>query len=260
MPQVTDPLCVTGAVVLKPEGSDVIATEFLGTAFLISFDILMTARHVLEPVSIPDGLRLAVVFTEPKLVLVDLAEIWLHPRYDIGFARLATARLDYDVFDVTWFDPFAESDVMAFDFSATLAKSMQPDGSLRFELIANFQKGNILRTYTAYHGPRYPTRSVDISFPAFKGASGAPVIDCTSRRVCGMLVGNLERHLMPAQLEEVRDQTGEVAERRRYFLPVGQAIHWSVLGDAIRACPIAPDEAAHGGVFRPKPIVEGDQD
>ena len=61
-----------------------------------------------------------------------------------------------------------------------------------------------------------------------------------------MLVGNTERHLLPAHLDQVLDKDGLLVESRSYFLPIGRAIHWSVLAEAVQLCPFAPNEATGG--------------
>ena len=139
MPQVTQPLAVTGAVILVDQFSR--GTQLLGTAFLISPDVFMTARHVLEPSVRGYGERISVVFAEPQVDVNPVKATWLHPKYDVGLGRLSAARVNFDVYDIIWFEPKADSDVMAFDFSETSAKSQQPDGALGFELAPTFQKG-----------------------------------------------------------------------------------------------------------------------
>jgi hypothetical protein len=99
------------------------------------------------------------------------------------------------------------------------------------QISANWHQGHIVRAYLATLGHQQPTSCVDLSFPAFRRASGAPVLHADSGEVLGMIVANVERHLMPAHLERVERDDG-VVEEIRYFLPNGQAIRATHLRDA----------------------------
>lgn len=57
-----------------------------------------------------------------------------------------------------------------------------------------------------------PTEVLDLSFPALKGSSGAPIIVEHDGMVTGMIVANIERHLLPAQVERIETVDGIVEE------------------------------------------------
>ena len=67
---------------------------------------------------------------------------------------------------------------------------------------------------------------LELSFPALKGASGAPVITWKPPfRLWGILSQNVARELHPAQVEKVLDEGGNMTEETRFYLPLGLAIH-----------------------------------
>ena len=98
---------------------------------------------------------------------------------------------------------------------------------------ANWHKENIIREYTPSFGYQNTTACIDLSYPALKGASGAPVIQEQSGNVLGMVVSNIERQLMPAQIERTERPDGTSDEIRRYFLPSTQAIRAVHLREAL---------------------------
>lgn len=66
--------------------------------------------------------------------------------------------------------------------------------------------------------------ALELSFPALRGASGAPVISA-SFRVWGIVIANVSYHLLPIQIESVLDEKNQVLEETRYLLPQGLAVH-----------------------------------
>ena len=100
----------------------------------------------------------------------------------------------------------------------------------------NWHKGHIVREY----GPGFSyevngASYIDLSFPALKGASGAPVVGKYSFQVLGMILSNIETQLMPAQVEITHYADGSQDEIRRYFLPSAHAIRAEHLRLAIEA-------------------------
>lgn len=67
---------------------------------------------------------------------------------------------------------------------------------------------------------------LELSFPALKGASGAPVILRRSPfTLWGVINANVARELHPAHVERILDESGEVTEETKFYLPQGLAIH-----------------------------------
>ena len=90
--------------------------------------------------------------------------------------------------------------------------------------------GNCVRQLSSPFGPG-GERMLELSFPALRGASGAPVIENktfgTNLRmvVRGIIVANMERHLLPAQIETVLTEDNALLEERKYFLPQAAAVN-----------------------------------
>ena len=67
---------------------------------------------------------------------------------------------------------------------------------------------------------------LELSFPALKGASGAPVVlNKTPFPLWGVVKSNVAREVMPAQIEKILDESGEITEETKFYLPQGLAIH-----------------------------------
>ena len=68
-------------------------------------------------------------------------------------------------------------------------------------------------------------QALELSFPALRGASGAPVFSSVNTHLWGIVIANYEYHLLPAQIETVRTSTGDVAAETRYLLPQAIAVN-----------------------------------
>jgi len=68
---------------------------------------------------------------------------------------------------------------------------------------------------------------LELSFPAIRGASGAPVIEMRGESliVRGIVIANAERHLLPAHIETVLSNRNDLLEERKYFLPQAVAVN-----------------------------------
>jgi len=128
------------------------------------------------------------------------------------------------------------------EFSGTHEEALQ-DGTLAMNLVWYNHKGHIIRSYMSQYPEKVPTDSLDLSFPALRGASGAPVLSERQGAVIGMIVANVERHLLPAQVERI-EHDARLTEERRYFLPFGKAIGWPHLKEFADSLGIRPTSAA----------------
>ncbi len=66
---------------------------------------------------------------------------------------------------------------------------------------------------------------LELSFPALKGASGAPVIYRGSFELCGIILQNVQYELLPLQIETVLDEKNDILEERKYMLPQALALN-----------------------------------
>jgi hypothetical protein len=83
--------------------------------------------------------------------------------------------------------------------------------------------GNVVRDVIDEH---YPFTVFELSYPALRGASGAPVINIEGAeafRVIGVVVSNAQYELMPVQKYSYKGDDGE-EEQVHYYLPSALAI------------------------------------
>ena len=76
---------------------------------------------------------------------------------------------------------------------------------------------------------------LELSFPALKGASGAPVMS-GQFELWGVIIANVNHHLLPAQIETIYDDDGRVVEETQYMLPQGLAVHVNVIREFLTNC------------------------
>jgi hypothetical protein len=198
---------------------------FLGTAFVLApRGLIVTACHVIAGRPSNAGNRLVVAIEAHDDVYRELRQIQnvcLSPTKDVAVAELQS---------LTGLRPLTllageaptNVDVLAVDHSSTQIRV--DDGgrrSLRFS--PGTLKGNIVRHYVSDFGTTRGMRCFDTSFPALGGASGAPVLVPPRFGVAGMLVANVQRHLLPAQILTV-NQGDTTIEEVRYHLPFGQGL------------------------------------
>ena len=90
--------------------------------------------------------------------------------------------------------------------------------------------GNVTRDLdlTELYGPA-GRRMLELSFPALKGASGAPVLSNGTFELWGVIKANVSYELLPAQVESVHDQSGTVPEETKFFLPQALAVNRAVV-------------------------------
>jgi hypothetical protein len=205
----------------------------LGTAFLVGKGLFMSARHVLGV--LPDsGQELAAILVEGTQVRgYALQTIYQDLVHDIAIAyaaqwpdmqSLAIASTDNLTMNIN---------VLTVEYSATKSGLALSDGRTAMSITPSFHKGYIVRVYDSEFGHSGSTKCMDLSYPALKGASGAPVIEESSGNILGMIVGNIEQQLMPAQIERTIRTDGTRDEVVRYFMPSAQAIHASHLRSAL---------------------------
>jgi hypothetical protein len=66
--------------------------------------------------------------------------------------------------------------------------------------------------------------ALELSFPALRGASGAPIIS-NSFRIWGVVIANVNHHLLPSQIVTVLDEKHQILEETQFLLPQGLAVH-----------------------------------
>lgn len=69
--------------------------------------------------------------------------------------------------------------------------------------------------------------ALELSFPALRGASGAPVLSNQNYELWGIVIANAEYHMLPVQIESVILSDRGEREERKYMLPQGIAVNVS---------------------------------
>ncbi|QFT72413.1 trypsin-like peptidase domain-containing protein [Ruegeria sp. THAF33] len=201
--------------------------QFLGTGFAVDLDggtYCATAEHVIRGVD--------------EVLLVDLWGPKLHP-LDIDSLLFPVTPIvqetysDLALLDISSFKPrlvfrtdpqFDTSDpiLLTYEYSRSQTGGDIPKflGSLRSGNCVCFLREQL-------EAPR----RLELSFPALKGSSGAPVFKKelgksgqTDLVAVGVITGNAQYELEPIQTYEYRGPDGE-EERTHYYLPAGIATH-----------------------------------
>jgi hypothetical protein len=193
----------------------------------------MSANHVFGVV--PDaGHELAAILLDgehPRGFTMQV--IYQDPLHDVALARAAQWPDMQPLVIAPSDNLIMNINVLTVEYSATRSGLILPDGRSAMGITPSFHKGYIVRQYAAEFGFQGTTSCIDLSYPALKGASGAPVIEELSGNVLGMIVGNVEQQLMPAQVERTTRSDGTKDEVVRYFMPTAQAIRASHLREAL---------------------------
>jgi hypothetical protein len=220
--------------------------EYCGTCFLLDDrQTIVTARHVIDPLIASDGaIAQSAVLASPETMAYKMRAWWMSPDYDIAVGRTLSPLAEGIPLRLAERFPGIDVDLVAIEFSQS-RKSLDGNGSLKFVQRHSQRKGNIVELYDDdIPGPRR-ARYVDLNFPAFKGASGAPAF--TEDGVVGaMILQNHERDLLPAQLITTKVES-EVVEEVKYFLPLAKAITFEALREtmAVAVPALIATEALH---------------
>jgi hypothetical protein len=111
--------------------------------------------------------------------------------------------------------------VGSFEFARLM---IDPHRAL-FNLGQSTRIGNIVRHVS---DSRFPEDSLELSYPALKGASGAPVVVLEGpdmHKVAGFLTANVQYELLPVQTYMFKDESGGAEEKTHYYLPAGLAVN-----------------------------------
>lgn len=190
---------------------------------------LITAKHVLKK-PLAAGHEYAVAYASkdgPTIGVLARRHVRFSQKWDIAaLPRVEAPGLDMFALQLEKL-PLTD-DVVSFDYSAT--RFEVKDGRHQAFLEPLTHKGNLMRDYISDAPGWEGTPAWDTSFPALQGASGAPVMAMRGGGIVGMLVANVERHLVPAQVLRA-NLGGTDIEEVRYFLPIGFAVRAIVIGE-----------------------------
>ena len=200
-----------------------------GTGFLVAPEnVLVTAKHVFEGDTLDTGEYFAIGEPRNGTLHLEGVHAWAGSRHhDLAVVRNHGVGSNCEGLELAAHDRLYGWSVLCEDFSNTEI-TRRTDGTRRARFNPQVQKGNIVGPMLSdQHGDT--SEKILTSFPALQGASGAPLIFDLSYDLCGMMVANYERHLLPAQIVRVDGETEEV----RYFMPFGVALSLSSMVDAL---------------------------
>lgn len=205
--------------------------ELLGTSFCVSVSgLFLTAAHVFRSTALADGQWYAVGWrvSDDEVRFLRIDRIDNSETYDIAAFSIESPD-DLTELTLTRRKVSVSADVLAYEFSSTKIETSNP-GDKQVTFSPYTHKGNVMRHHLGEQPDCPPTPSFDASFPALQGASGAPVLRQSDLVVVGMLVANLERHLLPAQIVKIQADD-DFREETHYFLPLGQGLQAELLVD-----------------------------
>lgn len=214
--------------------------DLIGTAYVIERSTVITAKHVIIDNPVDEKTFYALPYRHiDGNIYYCIAHKWENSRdFDITAARNVNIP-DSIPLKISPGYVAGHLDVISYEFSNTSVEMIDKEKRI-IRFIPNTHKGNILHYYTSTFPETLPTRCFDTSFPALQGASGAPVLFLQDFAVVGMLVANVERHLMPAQVVKIVDGVNSY-EETKYFLPLGKAIPAFLIIDFLRCIGIEPE-------------------
>ncbi len=198
---------------------------FLGTGFVVApRGVFVTTRHNLakHPVDSKNRVVVAIeAYDDVYREFRQIDNIRLCPTADVAVAELSVEGLW--MLSLNRGEAPTNVDVLMVDHSSTQV-TIDEQGKRAVRFSPGTLRGNIVRHYVSDVEATRGMRCFDTSFPALSGASGAPVLVPPRYTVAGMLVANVQRHLLPAHILRVHDECGSIIEEERYYLPFGQAL------------------------------------
>jgi S1-C subfamily serine protease len=189
---------------------------FLGTGvFVGQRPLLATAEHAIRgwdgafaitTTRNPDQILRARLLTADREADLALLEVPGHPAEKaLPLAQDSEITLNQTVFCLEYSSTYSQGKVMHLSPATRL--------------------GNVTRVVDLTH--RYGKAGEDaleLSFPALRGASGAPVVS-GALRVWGIVIANVSYHLLPSQITIVLDERNQILEETQFLLPLGVAVH-----------------------------------
>jgi len=111
--------------------------------------------------------------------------------------------------------------VCAFEYSTTEIAGRQ----IKFTPANRMGNVTRLRNLNKIYG-KAGEEMLELSFPAPMGASGAPVLlNKSPFSLWGVIKSNVARELISAHVEKILDESGEITEETKFYLPQALAIH-----------------------------------
>ena len=198
---------------------------FIGTGFFVGDESLfVTAAHNVEA----EGMRLGVIYVENLEHIFPASVLYVDKLSDVAILEVDGYRPEKRLALSSGDDIYLNLPVYSLEYGTTVIRGRE----VRFSPASRI--GNVIRSFSKLELlGRELVDALEISFPALRGASGAPILTNDGFVVIGMLVGNMSYHLLPAQIETATDENGKVIEEVKYMLPVAVATHVNSIRQAI---------------------------
>jgi hypothetical protein len=226
--------CIVPVLAIDEAGN---IQHFLGTGSFVQKDhLLLTADHVIRDWS---G-RIAVVLLSDLSTLFPASVVHRDQQHDIALLFVPGYKAPQPLSIVTEHNP--NQFVVCFEYGTTRVAGK----NIRFSPATRI--GNITRSIDVQDmlGPAGDD-ALELSFPALKGASGAPVLsNDVAFALHGMVVSNVSYHLLPVQIESVIDNGAKTEEHISYMLPQALAVNSKHVLTAIAAASALPGSPIAG--------------
>ena len=191
--------------------------HFLGTGtFIGKKPLLVTADHVIR--GWHGSIAIAIL---PKL-----------NRFYTAIPISRNSDVDLALLDVPGYSPetgisLAQDDeiihnrqVVTYEYGTTYNKGNE------IHLAPATRVGNVTRLINVSDSyGKAGKNALELSFPALRGASGSPILSNHEFHLWGIIIANVNYHLLPAQIESVLDKSGEIIEDTNFMLPQAIAVH-----------------------------------
>lgn len=212
--------------------------HFLGTGSFVQHEhLLLTADHVVRDWPGP----LAIVVLPHDLSVLFPATVMYRDRsHDIALLFVPRYKAPQPLPIVTQHHP--NQFIVSLEYGTTKVAGRH----IRFAPATRI--GNITRAINVQDILGLAgDEALELSFPALKGASGAPVMSNDQTfALHGMVVANVSYHLLPAQIESVIDNGAKTEEHVSYMLPQALAVNSKHVLTAIAAARALPGSPIAG--------------
>jgi hypothetical protein len=198
--------------------------KFLGTGSIIGDgSILLTADHVTRDWPGP----LAIVHLPRPQQLIPITPLERDASHDLVLHRVHDYRPPQPLRPIFDAPSHPNRQLLTFEYGTTV--TVGPEVRLN----PATRLGHMTRKFDMTKELRSPAGddALELSWPALRGASGAPVMlnDATNPAeafgVIGVIVANAAYHLLPAQIESVLTEENNLFEEIRYMLPQAVAVN-----------------------------------
>ena len=192
--------------------------QFIGTGFFINSNgNFLTAKHVIQnnPLSVDQEYQVVIVKGKDDIKTYSIdSELDFSEKFDIVLGKTKKISKEFQSLELAKKNYPMNYNILALEFSKTRNIKIEK-GKTVLSLNPSYHKGYVISHYLSDYPDIVPTKFLELSFPALRGASGAPVIMESDGAVIGMIVRNVTRELLPAHTE---GET-EYAEEIKFYLP-----------------------------------------